>query len=175
MKKIITILLAIVAISITHAKSPKSSYTTKLPYKPGSKVPVIVKEDQFEWKTLPSGVQVAVLEGDPKKPGPFTLRLKYPPGFSKAPHYHLGAAYVTVLGGSNNRGYGTVFDKSKGVNIQAGSFSVNPAHSIHFEWTEEPALIQVHAIGPWKTIYVDTKGNPIPKKNVKDTTLQMTM
>jgi hypothetical protein len=42
--------------------------------------------------SLPPGAQGAVLQGDPAKAGPFTLRLKLPDGFRIPPHYdELGA------------------------------------------------------------------------------------
>lgn len=122
--------------------------------------PVVLDPEDLIWTQRPEGVRVAVLQGDPQAEGPFTLRLQYPAGYEKGPHYHTGEAYVTVLEGSYFRAYGTTFDKTAGIPLKAGTFSVNPAKVSHYEWTTGPALIQVTAMGPWKTVYVDADGSP---------------
>lgn len=104
---------------------------------------------------------MAILQGDPKAAGPFTIRLQYPAGYRKGPHFHPGEAYVTVLSGGYYRGYGSTFDEAKGIELTPGTFSVNPAGVNHYEWTLEPAMIQVTAFGPWETVYVDADGQPV--------------
>jgi len=42
--------------------------------------------------------------------------------------------------------------------------SVNPGKVAHYEWTTGLAEIQVHAMGPWETVYVDAHGDPIDPK-----------
>jgi uncharacterized RmlC-like cupin family protein len=119
---------------------------------------VITREAALRWETKPSGVQVAVLYGDTARAEPFGLRLKYPAGYRKDPHYHPYDAFVTVLSGSYYRGYGTTFDREKGIHLVTGTFSKNPAGVSHYEWVEEPAELEVHALGPWGTAYVDAAG-----------------
>ena len=123
--------------------------------------PVVLTPQDIRWETRSSGVQVAVLAGDPKKPGPFVLRLRYPAGYQKEPHTHPRDAYVTVLSGSYHRGYGNSFDKSKAFTLVSGTFSVNPAGVSHYEWTTEAASLEVHGVGPWSTQYVGKDGKPI--------------
>ncbi len=127
----------------------------------GSAEPLVVRSEDLQWTERPSGVRVAVLQGDPSAPGPFTLRLQYPAGYRKGPHHHPRDAYVTVLSGRYYRGYGSRFDESRREELTPGTFSVNPGGVNHYEWTTEPALIQVHAVGPWETIYVDDDGRPV--------------
>src|SRR3954469_25053240 len=50
--------------------------------------------------SLPPGAQAAVLEGDPSKAGPFTMRVKMPDAYRIAPHYHPADEHVTVLQGA---------------------------------------------------------------------------
>jgi len=38
--------------------------------------------------SLQKGAQMAVLEGDPAREGPFTMRLRFPEGFEVSPHWH---------------------------------------------------------------------------------------
>ena len=49
--------------------------------------------------SLPAGAQAAILEGDPTKDGPFTLRLRLPDGYRLPPHYHPVVEHVTVVQG----------------------------------------------------------------------------
>src|SRR5438477_10954521 len=48
--------------------------------------------DQINWQpappSLPAGAKVAVLEGDPAKPGFFTMRAWMPDGYRIPAHYH---------------------------------------------------------------------------------------
>src|ERR1043166_4999332 len=44
---------------------------------------------------LPPGAKMTVLNGDPTKAGPFTVRLKAPAGHKVAPHTHPQAERVT--------------------------------------------------------------------------------
>lgn len=116
---------------------------------------------ELKWETRPTGVSVAVLYGDPDQPGPFGLRLRYPPGYAKAPHYHPNDATVTVLSGSYYRSYTTNSDRSEAVHLTGGTFSLNPAGVSHHEWVEEGAELEVHAVGPWGTVYVHDDGEPV--------------
>ena len=122
--------------------------------------PGVTRASGLRWETKASGVQVAVLYGDTSRPGPFGLRLRYPIGYRKNPHYHPRDAFVTVLSGSYYRGYGNAFDPKKAIHLVAGTFSVNPAGVSHYEWVEEPAELEIHAVGPWGTAYVDAEGRP---------------
>lgn len=145
-----TVLVAFVSSSCSNESSA------------GTGVPVVITADALRWETSSSGVQVARLYGDPEAAGPFGLRLRYPAGYRKEPHHHPHDAFVTVLSGSYYRGYGTSFDRSRGILLVAGTFSVNPAGVSHYEWVEEPAELEVHAVGPWSSAYVDAAGNPLP-------------
>ena len=126
--------------------------------------PIVKKPEDLVWMERSSGVKVAVLQGDPDKAGPFTLRLQYPAGYRKAPHYHPRDAYVTVLSGGYFRGYGNTVDESNVIALTPGTFSVNPDFVTHYEWTTMPAELQVHATGPWETVYVDAQGQPLGKR-----------
>ena len=55
---------------------------------------------------LPAAVQATVLDGDPTKPGLFTVRLKAPDGTQIMPHWHPADEHVTVLSGALMVGMG---------------------------------------------------------------------
>jgi hypothetical protein len=56
--------------------------------------------DKLQWGPAPdvlaAGAQLAVVEGDPTKPGSYTMRLKMPAGYKIAPHHHARREHVTV-------------------------------------------------------------------------------
>ncbi|MFY9583115.1 MAG: cupin domain-containing protein, partial [Candidatus Acidiferrales bacterium] len=60
----------------------------------------------IQWKdgpaALPYGAKSAVLEGDPAKEGPFTIRLSLPAGFKIPPHWHPNIEHTTVISGTLN-------------------------------------------------------------------------
>jgi quercetin dioxygenase-like cupin family protein len=113
--------------------------------------------------SVPAGAQAAVIEGDPTKPGLFTLRLKMPDGYKIAPHYHPADEHVTVLQGTFVMGMGEKFDQSAGRELAAGSFAVMPTGTRHFAWTKGETIIQLHGIGPWGLTYVNPADDPRKK------------
>jgi quercetin dioxygenase-like cupin family protein len=94
------------------------------------------------------GVQQLNLVGDPAKPGPYTIRLKFPKGFKIAPHTHPDSREVTILSGVFATGYGETFDAAQLKVLPAGSFYTEPANLPHYIEIEEEAVIQVSGTGP---------------------------
>src|SRR6476660_2906794 len=104
---------------------------------------------------LPAGVKLAVLEGDPGKPGPFAVRLSMPNGYKIPPHNHPTTEHVTVSSGQFHLGMGDTFDASKGTTLPAGSFGYLPAQMNHYAWAKGPTVVQVHGEGPFAITYVN--------------------
>jgi quercetin dioxygenase-like cupin family protein len=110
--------------------------------------------------SLPPGAQAAVLEGDPSKAGPFTLRIKMPDGYRIAPHYHPADEHVTVLQGALMMGMGEKMDMAAARELPAGSFGMMPAGVRHFASTKGETILQLHGIGPWGITYVNAADDP---------------
>ena len=110
------------------------------------------------WKdappTMPAGTKIAALEGDPRQPGIFTVRLKVPAGSTIAPHTHPRPERVTVLSGKVRIGFGRKVDAS-GTTFTAGGFYVNPPNEPHFVVVEEESVLQLTCEGPWVLDYVE--------------------
>lgn len=104
---------------------------------------------------MPAGTQIAVLEGDPKQAGLFTLRLRVPAGARIAPHWHPQPERVTVLEGSLRIGFGERFDEQRLTALPAGSYYVNPPQTPHFLDFPVAALVQITTQGPWEVHYLD--------------------
>ncbi len=89
------------------------------------------------------GMEQLNLLGDPAKPGPYTLRLKFPKGFKIAPHTHPDSREVTILSGIFATGYGEKFDAANLKILPAGSFYTEPANIPHYIEIKEDAVLQV--------------------------------
>ena len=125
---------------------------------------IILVPTDFTWMdgpaSLPKGVKSAVVEGDPTKAGPFTMRLKFPANYKVPPHWHPALEHVTVISGSFHMGLGEVFDESKATKLPIGGFAVMAIGTRHFAFTKEEATIQLHGIGPWGITYVNPADDP---------------
>jgi quercetin dioxygenase-like cupin family protein len=109
------------------------------------------------WKdappTMPAGTKIAVLEGDTRQPGLFTVRLRIPAGSVIAPHTHPRPERVTVLSGKVRVGFGSAVTKD-GTTFTAGGFYVNPPNEPHFVVVEEDVTLQLTCEGPWVLEYL---------------------
>ena len=114
----------------------------------------------LQWKdgpaSLPAGAQFVVLDGDPTKPGLFTLRLKVPAGYKIPPHTHPTAERLTVISGIVGLGTGGKFDEHTGRELKAGDFALTPAGVPHFAWVVSDAVVQIHSEGPLQRNLVDS-------------------
>lgn len=119
---------------------------------------------QITWKdgppSLPLGARAAVLEGDPAKEGPFTMRIRLPGGYRIPPHVHPKVEHVTVLSGQFNVGMGSTFNQKATRPMPAGTFGFWPAGMQHFAWAKGDTIIQLHGIGPWIIMYVNPADDP---------------
>lgn len=147
--------------SLVGAACPRLVHGDRFASDSADAQPRVVEAHAIEWTTRASGVRVAVLYGDPALEGPFVLRLEYPPGYEKGPHYHPGDALITVLDGGYSRGYGATFNRNEAYDLVPGTFSLNPRGVSHYEWTRDGATLQVFAVGPWSTVYVDGEDRAI--------------
>jgi quercetin dioxygenase-like cupin family protein len=95
-----------------------------------------------------AGMEQVNLVGNPSRPGPYTLRLKFPAGYKLAPHTHPDYREVTILFGTWYTGYGERFDEAALKALPAGSFYAEPANVAHFVAVREPVMIQVRGMGP---------------------------
>src|SRR5579883_657122 len=105
--------------------------------------------------SLPPGANLALLEGDPRKEGPFVMRLRLPDGYRIPPHTHPNPERVTVISGTFHIGMGDRFDGSKGTAMPAGTFGTWAPGMKHFVWATGETVIQLHGNGPWVIEYVN--------------------
>jgi len=125
---------------------------------------VVLSPDKVQWgggpPGLPPGAQAAALEGDPAKPGHFTVRAKLPDGYRIPPHWHSSAEQITVLSGIFNLGSGDRFDQGSAEAMSAGAYSMMPPHMTHYAWAKGETIIQVSGDGPFDIHYVNAADDP---------------
>lgn len=109
---------------------------------------------------LPKGAEMAVISGDPTKPGLYVLRLKFPAQYKLPAHNHPTTEYVTVLSGKFHIGMGDKLDMKHSVMLRGGGFAEAPAGMNHYAWAATPVVVQVHGQGPFAITYVNPADNP---------------
>lgn len=155
---------ALVGILILQAFGPMNSSAedAAVPHEHASHV--LVTPGELRWQvgppSLPPGAQFAVVEGDPKQAGLFTMRLKLPANYRIPAHWHPADEHVTVISGTFNMGMGDVLDTAKSTALPAGSFALMPAQMRHFAWASEETVIQLHGAGPWQINYLNPADDP---------------
>ncbi|HJU72759.1 MAG TPA: cupin domain-containing protein [Gemmatimonadaceae bacterium] len=109
---------------------------------------------------LPRGAQLAVVEGDPSKAGPFTMRLRMPDGYRLPAHYHPVTEHVTVIQGTFRVGMGDKFDAASLGDLPVGTFAALAPNVRHFAQAKGETVIQLHGTGPWSLTYVNPADDP---------------
>jgi quercetin dioxygenase-like cupin family protein len=124
----------------------------------------MVFPDQVAWTpappSLPAGAKVAVLDGDPKQAGPFTMRISLPDGYRIPPHSHPAVERVTVIKGTFQLGMGDKFDEAALKSLPAGAFTAMQPGTHHYVRAKGDTQVQVNATGPWKLTYVNPADDP---------------
>ena len=108
--------------------------------------------DQIPWGPVnAAGAQVAVVVGDPTKPGFYAVYNKWTKGnhFSH-PHFHPNDRYIVVLQGTWWVGTGPKFDPEHGTTpMPAGSFVTHYGKQVHWDGAkDEDAVLLIMGEGP---------------------------
>jgi quercetin dioxygenase-like cupin family protein len=113
---------------------------------------VVLTPAEMKWASQGAyarpGMEQANLIGDPAKPGPYTIRLRFPKGMRIEAHSHPDSREVTIISGVFATGYGDAFEAAKLKILPAGSFYTEPANLPHFIEIREETVLQVSGIGP---------------------------
>ncbi|WP_245441248.1 cupin domain-containing protein [Neorhizobium sp. T7_12] len=94
-----------------------------------------IRPEDLVWKPFagyPPAARVAVLVGDPTRPGPYAVRVTLPAGTRIAPHRHPEDRLYTVISGVFYIGRGDVFDEDKLEAFAPGTLIVLPGGQAHF-------------------------------------------
>ena len=105
---------------------------------------------QIEWKGDPkAGPLSYVLWGDPTKPGPYAILVKWPPHQMSRPHTHPNARYITVISGTWWVGTGKTYAPETTTPVPAGSVVTHFAQQFHYDGAkDEPVMLEIVGEGP---------------------------
>jgi quercetin dioxygenase-like cupin family protein len=108
------------------------------------------KPDEIKFVRNAAGTQeTAVLFGDPAKPGPYVIRLRWLPGNMSRPHSHPNDRFFVVISGTWWLGSGEKYDPNSTVGVGPGTYVIHHAGQVHYDGAkDEPAVIQVWGMGP---------------------------
>jgi quercetin dioxygenase-like cupin family protein len=126
---------------------------------PEGSVQHVVYAEDIQWKpcppNLPSGCEIAVLEGNPKEPDLFTLRFRISGAFAMPPHTHPKDERVTVLEGKAYVAFGKDGTRENAKEFGPGDYYVNARDAIHSVWADSSTVIQITGIGPWEAEFIE--------------------
>ena len=163
MKLLLSVTLVLLTVSAAAGQCGAAAGHVQTSDKMGLFLPAEVKWEPGP-ASLQKGAKMAILEGDPSREGPFTMRLWFPDGFVVAPHWHTQVERVTVISGVLNFGMGEKFDRGATREMPAGSFGHWPVGMRHFAWAKGETILQLHGRGPWTVTYVNPADDPRQKK-----------
>jgi len=139
------ILLSSVLLTATKADLNPAALAYKLP-------------DQLQWKEALPGARMAVLQGDPDKPGLYIVLIKWSPHTMSRPHFHPHDRFITVISGTWWVGTGSKFDPESTVPMPAGSFVTHFARQVHYDGAKDSeAMIEIVGEGPATVTPAETK------------------
>jgi quercetin dioxygenase-like cupin family protein len=153
-----------IALLVPLVLAPPGVAGQALPPDPGPEHHIVHTPSDARWSPGPAsfeaGARFEVLEGDPGRPGLFTMRIHLPDGFAIAPHTHTGVERVTVLSGTFRLGMGEMASRAATRPLPPGAYFSLPPGMPHFAFAEGETTIQLSSLGPWEIEYVDPADDP---------------
>lgn len=120
---------------------------------------VRVEFDKLTWRPTEGntlGVETAVVEGDPSKPGFYLTINHFPAGVMSRPHFHPDERYVIVLRGTWHTDEGSVFRPKETLPLKPGDFMRHPKEGPHYDGAlNEDTWVAISGYGPTKATVID--------------------
>ena len=120
---------------------------------------VRVEFDKLQWRPTEGntlGVETAVVEGDPSKPGFYLTINHFPAGVMSRPHYHPDERYILVLRGTWYTDEGKEFRPDKTVPLKPGDFMRHPKEGPHYDGAlDEDTWVAISGYGPTHATVID--------------------
>ena len=116
--------------------------------------------DKLKWNATENnklGVETAVLEGDPSKPGFYLTINKFPPGVMSRPHTHPDERHCVVLKGTWYTGEGTKeWAPAKEVGLKPGEYMRHPSGGLHYDGAHDQEVwVLISGYGPTRADVLD--------------------
>jgi hypothetical protein len=120
---------------------------------------VRVEFDKLTWRPTEGntlGVETAVVEGDPSKPGYYLTINHFPAGVMSRPHYHPDERYVIVLRGTWYTDEGETFRPTQTTPLKPGDFMRHPKAGPHYDGAlDEDTWVAISGYGPTDATVID--------------------
>ncbi len=156
-KESILVFLSLMLFNMACAQSPVGEMKF-----PEGTVQHVVRAEEVQWRpcppNLPSGCEIAVLEGNPQSPDLFTVRFRVNGEFVMPPHTHPKDERATVLSGKVAVAFGKNGTRETAKEFGPGDYYVNSRGAIHTVWADTVSVIQLTGIGPWKADFLENSG-----------------
>ena len=164
MRSNVIVVAALVAIAACSKDAPTSGANTAPNASATTSSTAASPQQNVQWTPappmFPPGAEIAVLQGDPSKAEPFTVRLRFPNGYKIPPHTHPTTENVTVLTGTFLAGMGTQFVESAMQAFGRDEFISVPAEHPHYAMAQGLTVIQLHGVGPVAFTYINPADDP---------------
>lgn len=147
-----TFLVAIFLMAMTGAAFAQSAH-------------VLQSVNQAQWgpapPMIPAGAKIAILSGDPGKPAPYAVRLKFPANYAIQAHSHPTDENVVIVSGALTFGMGDKLVKNaSNTTLKTGGYALMPAGMNHFAYTKDVTTIVLYGVGPVEFKYVNPADDP---------------
>ena len=137
----------------------EASRTVTLPTGYPERPFVRVEFEKLDWRPTEGntlGVETAVVEGDPSKPGFYLTINHFPAGVMSRPHYHPDERYIIVMRGTWYTDEGKEFRPNQTVPLKPGDFMRHPAGGPHYDGAlDEDTWVAISGYGPTHATVVD--------------------
>src|SRR6186997_3254172 len=131
----VALITAAVSLNAQQAAAPGANRQAEFGTYPSREF-IRMNIDKFKWNATEGnklGVQTAVLEGDPSKPGFYLIINRFPPGVMSRPHTHPDERHVLVVKGTWYTGEGPEWAPTKTVGLKPGDYMRHPAAGVHWD------------------------------------------
>lgn len=114
----------------------------------------MVRASALQWTALElpgfaPGLMMTVVHGNPEQAQPYTIRLKFPDGYSFPAHFHPNPENLTVLSGKFQLGHGEKPNDASLKEYEPGDYLFIPAKMAHFGRVSGETVVQLHGTGPF--------------------------
>jgi quercetin dioxygenase-like cupin family protein len=151
MIRIPTLLSCLALVALPGAVLAQGDVPAAVPAGHTIVMPADVAFAPIEVPGFDTGMQIAVLQGDPMgASGAYTARLSFPDGYRFPAHWHPMVENMTVLNGTILLGMGAEEDPAAMTEYAPGSFIQFPAEGVHYGGATGLTVIQLHGEAPFQ-------------------------
>ena len=151
-------ILAVVLVSLSGAALAAEIKIPPTAVKPDPRRATYKLPADLKWKLESLGQWQAPLFGDPSKPGPYGVLIKWLPGTMSQPHYHTTDRWAYVVQGTWWVSTSDHYDPKTTWPLPVGSFATDLAGKVHWDGAkDETVILEIVGMGPADTVKVPEK------------------